>query len=103
MALVRKTAQTKFDSSIEAHVRLGVDPRHADQMVRSSVVLPHGTGKTRRIAVFALGEKAREALEAGAGPIGGGGLGEKVQGGGSDLGGGLRTTRVIGLVGAPGQ
>jgi len=65
MSLVRQTATTNFDSSIEAHVRLGIDPRHADQVVRSTVTLPHGTGKTRRIAVFATGEKLREAIEAG--------------------------------------
>ena len=71
MSLVRQTATTNFDSSIEAHVRLGIDPRHADQVVRSTVTLPHGTGKTRRIAVFATGEKLREAIEAGADVVGG--------------------------------
>jgi len=62
--LVLKSSTSKFDGSIEAHLRLGVDPRHADQMVRGSVVLPHGTGKKRRVLVFATGEKAREATVA---------------------------------------
>lgn len=66
VALVKETATAKFDETIEAHVRLGVDPRHADQQVRATVVLPHGTGKNKRILVFAKGEKEREALEAGA-------------------------------------
>src|ERR1700730_18661244 len=78
MSLVRQTAVTAFDSSIEAHVRLGIDPRHADQVVRSTVTLPHGTGKTRRIAVFATGEKLREAIEAGADVVGGEELVKKV-------------------------
>src|SRR5207247_2614064 len=99
MTLARQTAVTRFDSSIEAHVRLGVDPRHADQMVRSSVVLPHGTGKTRRIAVFALGEKAREAVEAGADIIGGEDLVKKVQEGVIDFDVALATPDVMGLVG----
>ena len=64
--LVRETSPARFDATVEAHIRLGVDPRHADQMVRSSALLPHGTGRTRRIAVFATGEKVREALDAGA-------------------------------------
>ena len=68
--LVLKSSTSKFDGSIEAHLRLGVDPRHADQMVRGSVVLPHGTGKKRRVLVFATGEKAREATEAGADYVG---------------------------------
>jgi large subunit ribosomal protein L1 len=103
MSLVRKTATTKFDSSIEAHIRLGVDPRHADQMVRSSVVLPHGTGKTRRIAVFAIGEKAREAQEAGADIIGGEDLVKKVQEGAVDFDVALATPDVMGVVGRLGK
>jgi len=103
VALVRQTAFTKFDASIEAHVRLGVDPRHADQMVRSSVVLPHGTGKTRRIAVFALGEKAREAQESGADIVGGEDLVKKVQGGEIDFDVALATPDVMGMVGRLGK
>ena len=103
MTLVRQTAFTKFDASIEAHVRLGVDPRHADQMVRSSVLLPHGTGKTRRIAVFALGEKAREALDGGADLVGGEDLVKKVQGGELDFDVALATPDVMGMVGRLGK
>ncbi|NLM15171.1 MAG: 50S ribosomal protein L1 [Clostridiaceae bacterium] len=68
--LVQKTAGAKFDETIELHVRLGVDSRHADQQVRGAVVLPHGTGKTKRVLVFAKGPKADEALEAGADFVG---------------------------------
>ena len=64
--LVKQTASTKFNETVDVAVNLGVDPRHADQMVRGAVVLPHGTGKTIRVAVFAKGEKEREAREAGA-------------------------------------
>ena len=64
--LMLKAKFAKFDESVDIAVRLGVDPRHADQMVRSSVILPHGTGKTARVLVFAKGEKEKEALEAGA-------------------------------------
>jgi len=103
MALVRQTATAKFDSSVEAHVRLGVDPRHADQMVRSSVVLPHGTGKTRRIAVFAQGEKAREALDAGADIVGGEDLVKKVQDGAVDFDIALATPDLMGTVGRLGK
>jgi large subunit ribosomal protein L1 len=68
--LARQTSYVNFDASIEAHLRLGVDPRHADQMVRGTVVLPHGTGKVVRVAVFAQGDKAQEALRAGADEVG---------------------------------
>lgn len=68
--LVQKTAKAKFDETIELSVRLGVDPRHADQQVRGAVVLPHGTGKTRRVLVIAKGEKQTEAEEAGADFVG---------------------------------
>src|SRR5258708_20072593 len=66
VALAKETSVAKFDSTIEAHIRLGVDPRHAEQMVRGTVVLPHGTGKKQRILVFAQGQKIREATDAGA-------------------------------------
>ena len=68
--LVQKTSTTKFDATVEAHIRLGVDSRHADQQVRGAVVLPHGTGKTVRVLVFAKGAKAEEALAAGADFVG---------------------------------
>src|SRR5579871_5870725 len=103
VALVRQTTTTKFDASIEAHVRLGVDPRHADQMVRSSVVLPHGTGKTRRIAAFAMGEKAREALDAGADIVGGEDLVKRVQDGHIDFDVALATPDLMGMVGRLGK
>ena len=66
IALVKKSATAKFDETVEAHIRLGVDGRHADQQVRGAVVLPHGTGKTVRVLVFAKGDKANEAEAAGA-------------------------------------
>jgi len=72
--LAKETSISKFDATVEAHIRLGVDPRHAEQMVRGSVVLPHGTGKKVRVAVFATADKAKEAQEAGADFVGGGDL-----------------------------
>ena len=78
--LAVKTAKAKFDETIELHVRLGVDPRHADQQVRGAVVLPHGTGRTVRVLVFAKGEKAKEAQEAGADFVGAEELVQKIQG-----------------------
>jgi len=80
-ALVKETAVARFDESVELAVRLGVDPRHADQMVRGAVALPNGTGKTVRLVVFAKGEKAREATEAGADVVGDEELVARVQGG----------------------
>ena len=71
LELVQKLATAKFDETVELAVRLGVDPRKADQMVRGTVNLPHGTGKTARVLVFANGEKAQEALAAGADEVGG--------------------------------
>ena len=70
MDLITKTAKAKFDETVEAHIRLGVDSRHADQQVRGAVVLPHGTGKTARVLVFAKGDKADEAQQAGADFVG---------------------------------
>jgi large subunit ribosomal protein L1 len=103
VGLARGTSTSRFDATVEAHVRLGVDPRHADQMVRSSVVLPHGTGKTRRIAVFAVGEKVKEALDAGADLVGGEELVKKVQAGEIDFDVALATPDVMGLVGRLGK
>jgi large subunit ribosomal protein L1 len=79
MDLAVKTAKAKFDETIELAVRLGVDPRHADQQVRGAVVLPHGTGKTVRVLVFAKGEKAKEAEVAGADFVGAEDLVDKIQ------------------------
>lgn len=79
LELAVKTAKAKFDETIELHVRLGVDPRHADQQVRGAVVLPNGTGKTVRVLVFAKGDKAKEAEAAGADFVGGEELVQKIQ------------------------
>lgn len=79
IGLVKKSAVAKFDETVEAHIRLGVDGRHADQQVRGAVVLPHGTGKTVRVLVFAKGEKANEALAAGADFVGADELIPKIQ------------------------
>ena len=77
--LVEKTAKANFDETVELSVRLGVDPRHADQQVRGAVVLPHGTGKTRTVLVFAKGDKIKEAENAGADFVGGEELVQKIQ------------------------
>ena len=79
IALVKKCATAKFDETIEAHIRLGVDGRHADQQVRGAVVLPHGTGKTVRVLVFAKGDKVEEAKAAGADYVGGDELVPRIQ------------------------
>jgi large subunit ribosomal protein L1 len=79
--LFREIATAKFNESMEVHVRLGVDPRHADQQVRSTVALPHGTGVTKKVLVLAMGEKIREAEEAGADIVGGEDLVQKITGG----------------------
>jgi large subunit ribosomal protein L1 len=103
VALAKETSNTKFDSTIEVHVRLGVDPRHADQMVRGAVVLPHGTGKKQRIVVFAQGEKVREARDAGADEVGGEDLAKKVQDGWVDFDVALATPDMMGTVGKLGK
>jgi len=77
--MVRSSAYAKFNETVEAAIRLGVDPKHADQMVRATVVLPHGTGKSKRLLVFAAGEKIKEAEAAGADHVGGAELVKKVQ------------------------
>ena len=79
VAMVRRVAYAKFDETVEASVRLGVDPKHADQMVRGTVVLPHGTGKSKRVLVIAAGEKIKEAESAGADHVGGKELVKKIQ------------------------
>jgi large subunit ribosomal protein L1 len=83
--LAKRQAFAKFDEGLDLSVRLGVDPKHADQMVRGTVVLPHGTGKEARILVFASGEKVKEAEEAGADHVGGEEMAKKVQGGWLDF------------------
>ena len=79
MDLLKQTSYVNFDPSAEAHIRLGVDPRHADQMVRGTVVLPHGTGKNIRVVAFAQGDKAQEALKAGADEVGGEDLAKSIE------------------------
>src|SRR5512133_2261965 len=81
VGIVKRSAYAKFDESVDLAVRLGVNPKHADQMVRGALVLPHGTGKTVRVAVFAKGDKEKEALEAGADFAGGDELVAKVAAG----------------------
>jgi large subunit ribosomal protein L1 len=93
----------KFDESVDLSFRLGVDPKHADQMVRGAVVLPHGIGKTVRVAVFAKGDKEREAREAGADVIGAEDLVEKVQGGFMDFDTTIATPDLMGQVGRLGK
>lgn len=80
MDLITKTAKAKFDETVEVHIRLGVDSRHADQQVRGAIVLPHGTGKTSKVLVFAKGPKADEAKAAGADYVGDADLVAKIQG-----------------------
>src|SRR5215212_10651902 len=81
VALLRETSTVKFDPTVEVHIRTGVDPRHADQMIRGSVILPAGTGKRVRVLAFAQGEQAREAEEAGADFVGAEDLVQRIQGG----------------------
>ncbi|OIQ59072.1 50S ribosomal protein L1 [Moorella thermoacetica] len=101
--LLKKTASAKFDETVEVAVKLGVDPRHADQQVRGTVVLPNGTGKPRRVLVFAKGDKAKEAEEAGADFVGAEELVEKVQGGWLDFDVAIATPDMMGLVGRLGR
>jgi len=81
LTVIKDAAFAKFDETVEVHMRLGVDPRHADQMVRGTLVLPHGTGRTMRVAVIAQGEKIKDAEAAGAEVVGGDDLVEKIAGG----------------------
>jgi large subunit ribosomal protein L1 len=102
LTLLKEKHYAKFDESVEMAMRLGVNPKHADQMVRGTVTLPHGTGKKVRVAVFAVGEKAEEAKEAGADFVGGEDLAEKVKGGWTDFDVAVATPdmmRVIGQLG----
>ncbi len=103
LGLVKKCAFAKFDETVELSVRLGVDPRHADQMVRGAVVLPHGTGKQVRVAVFAKGDKAKEAEEAGADFVGAEDLAEKVKGGWSGFDVAVATPDAMSIVGKLGK
>ena len=102
-ALAKETSYVAFDGTVEAHLRLGVDPRHADQMVRGTVVLPHGTGKVVRVVVFAQGDKAQEALRAGADEVGGEDLVKKIEAGWLDFDVALATPDSMGMVGKLGK
>jgi large subunit ribosomal protein L1 len=101
--LARKTSPIKFDATVEVAVRLGVDPRKADQMVRGTVNLPHGTGKTARVLVFAVGERAEEARAAGADIVGADELIERIQGGFLDFDAVVATPDMMGKVGRLGR
>jgi large subunit ribosomal protein L1 len=101
--LLKQTSFVGFDSSVEIHLRLGVDPRHADQMVRGTVVLPHGTGKKVRVAVFAQGEKAQEALRAGADEVGSEDLVKKIEAGWLEFDVALAAPDTMGMVGRLGK
>jgi large subunit ribosomal protein L1 len=103
IGVLKAMTPAKFDESVDLSFRLGVDPKHADQMVRGAVVLPHGIGKTVRVAVFAKGEKEREAREAGADTIGAEDLVEKVQGGWMDFDTAIATPDLMGQVGRLGK
>ena len=103
IALAKQTAKCKFNETIEISVRLGVDPRHADQQVRGAVVLPHGTGKTVRVLVFAKGAKADEALAAGADYVGAEELVAKISGGWFDFDVCVATPDMMGVVGRLGR
>ena len=101
--LIKKTATAKFDETVEVAVKLGVDPRHADQMIRGAVVLPAGTGKTKRVAVFTRGEKQAQAKEAGADIVGAEDLVEQVQGGMLDFDVVIASPDMMALVGRLGR
>lgn len=103
VALVVATARAKFDETVDAALRLGVNPAHADQMVRGSVVLPHGLGKTVRVLVFAKGEKEKEALEAGADIVGADDIVEKIRGGWMEFDRVVATPDMMGSVGKLGK
>jgi len=103
VGLVKKAAYVKFDESVDIAVRLGVNPKHADQMVRGALVLPHGTGKSVRVAVFARGDKEKEALDAGADFAGGDDLAKKVTEGMLDFDVCIATPDMMGTVGKLGR
>jgi large subunit ribosomal protein L1 len=101
--ILRETPRAKFDESIDMAIRLGVNPKHADQMVRGTVSLPHGIGKTVRVLVFAKGEKEKEAKEAGADFVGAEDLAEKISGGWTDFDKAIATPDMMGTVGKLGK
>jgi large subunit ribosomal protein L1 len=103
LQLAKDASYVKFDETVEVALRLGVDPKHADQMVRGTVVLPHGLGKTVRVLVFASGEKLREAEEAGADTVGGEELAKKIEGGWLEFDAVVATPDMMRVVGRLGK
>jgi large subunit ribosomal protein L1 len=103
VSLIKECANAKFDESIEFHARLGVDPRHADQQVRSTIVLPHGTGHTKKVLVIAGGEKVKEAQEAGADFVGSEEKVAEIEGGWMDFDAVIATPDVMKMVGRLGK
>jgi len=103
VSLIKKISFTKFDESVDLSLRLGVNPKHSEQMVRGTVVLPHGTGKTKKICVIATGEKVKEAEEAGADYVGGDEIIEKISKGWIDFDGVIATPDVMRNVGKLGR
>ena len=101
--LIKDSATTKFDETVEVALNLGVDPKHADQMVRGTVTLPHGTGKALKVAVFAKGDKAKEAEDAGADFVGGDDLAEKIQKGETGFDRCIATPDMMAVVGKLGK
>ena len=101
--LLKKLSFAKFDETVEVHIRTGLDPRHADQIVRSSVVLPNGTGRTQRVLVFAQGDAARDAEAAGADFVGADELVQKIQGGWLEFDVAIATPDMMGVVGRLGR
>src|ERR687886_1680472 len=101
--LLKSQDGVKFDETVEAHFRLGLNVRHADQQLRGTMMLPHGTGKEQRVAVFAEGEKAREAEEAGADIVGAADLAARVEGGFTDFDVSIATPDLMGIVGRLGR
>lgn len=103
LGIVKKTAYANFNESVDVAVRLGVNPKHADQMVRGAIVLPHGTGKSVRVAVFARGDKEKEALDAGADIAGADELAQRIQEGNIDFDRVIATPDMMGTVGKLGR
>jgi large subunit ribosomal protein L1 len=100
---VKEFATTKFDQAVEIHMRLGIDPKQADQIVRGSIVLPHGIGKTQRVVVFAKGDLAEAAKEAGADEVGQEDLAQRIKGGWTDFDACIAAPDMMGLVGPLGK
>src|SRR5690554_7315352 len=103
ISLVKRMASARFEETVELALKLGVDPRHADQQVRGTVVLPHGTGREVRVLVFAKADKAEEARQAGADFVGAEDLAEKIQGGWTDFDVAIATPDMMGVVGKLGR